>query len=270
MCVRQRDGFLLRVDRVNLDGVVGVSPTENAGQPDIIGLFPAGGPIAIVGERCPAIAEIAVAGLGPPVEHFADLRSALVGPSRQLRRLIVEEQLDARVHIGVAKATRGHPTKLRYPLSFQVHLKNLAPNRFRQPFQDGRIGDWLCGGRIELPAPADPDFLVLAGPVHDRGVRRARVALVKLEGLRDLIGSAAEPNRRAGRQLWLLALELPDGVAGGFERLQRRRPRSRIGIVAVRRNVQLRRSAQCAGHHDRAYRQCETGLHGCFQFVSRG
>jgi hypothetical protein len=52
--------------------------------------------------------------------------------------------------------------------------------------------------------------------VSQFGIAGARVALVKLKGLRDPIDPAPEPSRRAAGQLRLFALESPDRVACGF------------------------------------------------------
>ena len=234
----ERDDPLLRVDRLDLQPLVGPVPEPVAVEHDVLGAAPALGPVAVVGED-PLPAALGAADVHRRrAEQVDDLDEALVRPAGQGHGLVLEEQFEPRLRLAPGR-TGLHLAQVRDALGLEVGLQHVAARRFVQSCQHRRIGDRLPA-RHDLAAD-QTDFGSLARPVDDRRLLGPRVLLDEFQRPGQLVDAAGQFHRDAALGQRTGLLELADCVAGPLERgertvaarVVRRRQTARPSIVAV-------------------------------------
>jgi len=170
----ERDDAILRVDRRDLQPLVGPIPEPITLEHDVLRTAPALGPVAIVGENAFTAAFRAAHVNRRWTEHVDDLDKAFVRPACQGHGPVLEEEFQSRFRLAPSR-TGLHLAQVRNALGLEVRLQHVAAGRFVQSCQHRRIGDRLP---TRHHATADQThFGALACPVDNRRVLGPRILL---------------------------------------------------------------------------------------------
>ncbi len=168
----KRNYPLFKIDRFDLEPLIGPIPEPVTFEHDVGLANPAPGPVALVRKNAVLTSLRAAAIDRDFPQHFGNLHKTLVRPSGKRRGRVLEEQLEAGRRLPPS-LPRAHFAQVGDALGFQIGLQHFAPGRLVELAQNGRVRNRLP--TIDHSAAEQTDFLALASPINDRRTFHARI-----------------------------------------------------------------------------------------------